>query len=111
MCVCVPGVAGDEVKVVVGVEEGHVIVPDTAVDHVHQTGSGNALHFHPESLRGAGRAVRKSRTSSEGADPLSKPRPQRFLSGKVPLVGTRLMTPSLCPEDAHSITTQTQKYR
>ena len=53
--------AGDEVEVAIGVEEGHVIVPDTAVYHFHQTGSGDALHFDPEFLRGTGRAVRTPR--------------------------------------------------
>lgn len=31
-------------------QEGHVVLLNAAVHHIHQTGGGNSLHLHPETL-------------------------------------------------------------
>lgn len=40
-----------QIQVIIGVQEGHVVLLNTAVHHIHQTGGGNSLDLHPEALR------------------------------------------------------------
>lgn len=39
-----------QIQVIIGVQEGHVVLLNTAVHHIHQTGGGNSLDLHPETL-------------------------------------------------------------
>lgn len=47
----VPGMSGYQIQIIIGVQEGHVVLLNTAVHHIHQTGGGNSLNFHPKTLQ------------------------------------------------------------
>lgn len=46
----VPGMSGNQIQIIIGVQEGHIVLLNAAVHHVHQTGSGNSFDLHPKTL-------------------------------------------------------------
>lgn len=47
----VPGMSSYQIQIIIGVQEGHVVLLNTAVHHIHQTGGWNSLNFHPKTLQ------------------------------------------------------------
>lgn len=47
----VPGMSSYQIQIIIGVQEGHVLLLDTAVHHIHQTGGWNSLNFHTKTLQ------------------------------------------------------------
>ena len=64
--------------------------PTRSLPVVSNAPQGSPRRKTSSSAGGGSEPAERVLRGGSGADPLSKPHPQRFLSGKVPLVGTRL---------------------